>query len=56
MTITLTKDLTIAGVSHKKGDEIEATEAVANLLADCRVSGSKAKKKSAKKATSTSDG
>ena len=54
MTVTLTKDIRIAGVSHKKGDQLEVSESTANLLADC--SGGKAKKKAGKKEASTSDG
>tara|TARA_B100000214_G_scaffold53846_1_gene34296 strand:- start:408 stop:560 length:153 start_codon:yes stop_codon:yes gene_type:complete len=35
MEITLTKDITIAGVKHDKGEKIEVTEAQAVLLSDC---------------------
>ena len=34
-TITLTKPVTIAGVSFEKGDKVEATPALALLLLDC---------------------
>jgi hypothetical protein len=53
MTVTLTKDVRIAGVSHKQGEEIEVSEGLAVLLTDCI--GAKPKKKAAKKATSRSD-
>jgi len=52
MKITLTKNVAIAGVAHKKGEELEVTPQVAALLTDC--TGSKAKKKAAKKEAPTS--
>ena len=51
MTITLTKPITLAGVSFEKGDKIEATDSVALLLFDC----GGAQKKKAKKKAARSD-
>ena len=50
MTLTLTKDIRIAGVPHKAGEVLEVSETLATLLADCQC-----KPKQKKKAAKTSD-
>tara|TARA_A100001037_G_scaffold71885_1_gene64318 strand:+ start:228 stop:383 length:156 start_codon:yes stop_codon:yes gene_type:complete len=49
MKIKLSKPIQLAGVSHKAGEIVEATDAVAVLLVDCgETEKPKAKKKTAR--------